>query len=872
MKNLSYLFLCFFVANLLFGCDEKPVDPDLEDTSLPEVFDLSRSPESPQSGENVVVSATVTASEESPLISVELTWTLNGANPSTVAMSNGGSGNVYSGTISNQTDDEVVVVYTVSAANKNGVTQESGTYSIAAVPVDYSALVLNEINGNGIDYEKYIELYNNSSRPIPLVGVTIYYHVFGSEPEVTWTGANQVIQPQSFYLLKGATETGDLTKGLSPTLGIIVEMFDPDENSIDLFIIEPDEYRENSYSRLPDGTGKWFLTLSDGTPGTTNGTDFDSDPIPAVFITDFIRDIQIPTTVNAVTVSATVKALYGTALSSVVLKWSHGSDITMTSEGDVYSATIPAQAAGSLVEYSVSATNDDGETVEVSSNYIVWPDGVIDYTKLRLNEVSGAGDDPEKFYELMNIGTEPIPLAGCNIYYNANGQVNQSFPPTDNRLTWTGNERQFIMAEELYTLMGRDTPGSFTTGLTPERILIITLTDPDGNIIDRCVRAHDTGEYAVGRDKSFSRIPDGTGPFYFTTPTPKVLNGTSSVGLLLVPQFDYSKLKLNEVSGVGDDSEKFYELINIGTENINLLGCKLFYNANGSSGQPLPTGKGNLTWTGLSNQTVEAGKLFSLIGRNTPGSFTTGLTAARNLIITFEDPAGIVIDQCIRAEDTGDYAFTDKSFSRIPDGTGAFYFTTPTPNVTNGTSTAGLILVPETQGGPPDDADYTNLILNEVSGEHKYVEIYNSGDKEIPLMGVKLQRNNGPSSGGSEWTGGTSDVIPAGEYRIFLFNSFTAGLDNNPAFVGWSVSSGISDQQILKVALVAPSGNPIDVFIRGDVPLPAWQSTENVTRNRIHSYSRMPDNSWAYAEPTPGAENGEKQGDIVNPGYLTAQP
>ena len=173
---------------------------------------------------------------------------------------------------------------------------------------------------------------------------------------------------------------------------------------------------------------------------------------------------------------------------------------------------------------------------------------------------------------------------------------------------------------------------------------------------------------------------------------------------------------------------------------------------------------------------------------------------------------------------------------------------------------------------PPVQADYSKLILTEVSGEHKYVEIYNSGTVEIPLRGVRLQRNDGPPSG-SEWVGGADAVIPAGAYRLFLFNSFNpATLVDNPAYVGWTVSSGISDQQILKIALVDPSGEPIDIFIRGEAPLPVWGNTDSVTRNRNQSYSRMTDDTWAYAEPTPGAVNGDRVSEIVAPGYLTAMP
>jgi len=76
----------------------------------------------------------------------------------------------------------------------------------------------------------------------------------------------------------------------------------------------------------------------------------------------------------------------------------------------------------------------------------------------------------------------------------------------------------------------------------------------------------------------------------------------------------------------------------------------------------------------------------------------------------------------------------------------------------------------------------------------------------------------------------------------------------------------------LKVAIVDPAGTPIDVFIRGNTPLPSWGSTSSVTQDSTNSYSRMDASKWAYAAPTPGAANGAKTGDIVSPGYLTSQP
>ena len=718
---IAIFFFVFFSSCLKKHDDPKPH----ESTDIPEITNVNRSIEIPRPGDLVTVTATVTAPSDVPVSVVRLKWTLNGANPSEVTMSKSSNSDVYTGSIPAQ-NEGVSVEYTVVAFNKNGTSEKRGNYRVTALPIEISDdctyLSLNEINGNGDNQDRYIELYNSATNTaIRLDGVTIYYNNLSSEPVESWKGSEgEMIYPKSVFLLKGTKGAGDLSTGLSSTQGIIIEMVDKTGKRIDIFKIEEDPYRENSYSRIPDGTGKWYLTYFAGSPGVVNGEhSFGATQIPSSpIITDFTRDILMPSTTNATKVSATVRAFGGTTVSSVILKYSVGgvaqADINTTGNNDIFTASIPAQPAASIVEYKMVATNNENEKDEVTSSYAVMPVGGFDYSKLKLNEISGVGKDNEKFYELINTGSETISLADCKIEYNANGSSDGAFPP----------------------------------------------------------------------------------------------NGYQGV-----------------------------------------------------------------TWTGASTQMIEAGKLFCIIGRDAPGSFTTGLSPQRILIITLKDPFGKVIDQCIRAEDIGEYAIGDKSFSRIPDGTGPFYFTSPTPCTENGSSTSGLLLVPETRTDTPPDTDYTHLVLNEISGEHKFVEIYNAGNETISLHGVRLQRNNGSSAGGSEWIGKKGDVIPAKAYRIVTFNNYQ--LPDNwtivPEVLG-SINSGISDQQILKVAIVAPSGNPVDVFIRGNVPLPAWQTTDNVTRNRSHSYSRMTDNRWAYAFPTPGAENGTKMGDIINPGYLTAQP
>ena len=321
---------------------------------------------------------------------------------------------------------------------------------------------------------------------------------------------------------------------------------------------------------------------------------------------------------------------------------------------------------------------------------------------------------------------------------------------------------------------------------------------------------------------------------------------------------DYTKLKLNEVSGVGNDCEKFYELINLGNVDIPLLGCKIYYNANGVTGGTLPTGKGQLTWTGVGTQVASAGQLFSLIGRNggncsnppTENSFTTGLTAARILIITLEDPNGNIIDQCIRASDTGLFEIDNRSFARIPDGTGPFFFSIPSPGLLN----RGILEVPTE---PIPVADYSQLVINEVDGNGKFVEIYNKGTKPVSLIGVTLVKN------GKEawWTGSKADAIIAagGFYTISQSGQSTGCASESTG------ASGISPKQNVKFELKEPDGTLIDFFVRtngGD-----WGTgvTPDFGPGVGFSFSRCPDGTGTFqlADPSCNAPNNPCVGEII---------
>jgi hypothetical protein len=744
-------------------------------------------------------------------------------------------------------------------------------------------LFINEVNGwPSDDPSKNFELYNATNEAISLDGFYLHY----TEQREMWRGrAADVIPAKGWKLIQGANAGyPGFNTGLSNrNANVELIFFDPDGNVIDHYMKIPSlsgtPLEFMCHMRIPDA-GKWYYIPSGlATPGAANhltppngSTEMPSmEKKPAV---EVVSIAPSPTPDNDVTI--TVKVVNISSVSSVTLNWKKDGvaqpniNITNSLTDNTYKGIIPKQVEGTVALWTIEASNANGVKASVSGT-LTFVVNNADYTKLKLNEVSGVGGDDDKFYELINTGTEPINLAGCKIYYNANGAGGGTLPSGKGNLTWTGGAdmEQIIQPGQLLSLIGRSKPGSFSTGLTAARILIITFDDPDGVMIDQCIRAEDTAPYDY-IDKSFSRIPDGTGPFYFTTPTPNVMNGTVTTGLVLVPTTqgppapDYTKLKINEVNGVA--GEDWFEIYNTGTAAINLEGVQAHYSTNTEPANY------RLIWTGLEAQTIPAGGFFS-----TKGTFLATTLSANNpnVRLQLRAPNGTtVLDtyEKLKSLYTGYPDIRSKAHARVPDGTGAWYYTTSangTPGATNGTSTTGYTKFGEEDGvGGP--VDYTKLILTEVSGNNKYVEIYNSGTVSIPLTGVKLQRNDGPGAGGSEWVGTATDAIPAGAYRIFLFNSYTpASLSSLPEYVGWTVSSGISSGQILKVAIVDPSNNPVSVFIRGELPLPAWGYSTGIAQDLTNTYSRMSDGTWAYAAPTPGAANGAKVAPIMSPGYMS---
>lgn len=221
------------------------------------------------------VIVTVKASALMNINEINLVYTVNQGEPQVVAMTL--DGKKYKATIPAQAMDAVVEYYieakTDDAVSKSAVT----TYTVGVIPIDFTPLKLNELNGN----DKFIEIVNTGSKDINMKGVTIQ-----KDGAVKWTGAEATTLKAGAYLLlysSDVTATGGAHEGyaaelifdggLSAKKAVHVELFDPKGNSLSDFNLTNLLKSQAPASYGVNADGKWYY--QDATPGAknTDGTD-----------------------------------------------------------------------------------------------------------------------------------------------------------------------------------------------------------------------------------------------------------------------------------------------------------------------------------------------------------------------------------------------------------------------------------------------------------------------------------------------------------------------------------------------------------------------------------------------------------------------
>jgi hypothetical protein len=150
-----------------------------------------------------------------------------------------------------------------------------------------------------------------------------------------------------------------------------------------------------------------------------------------------------------------------------------------------------------------------------------------------------------------------------------------------------------------------------------------------------------------------------------------------------------------------------------------------------------------------------------------------------------------------------------------------------------------------------DNVDYSVIVLNELNGDQKFIEVYNQGEYDLPLKGMTIKKDDDKTI----WTGTEVVVAPAYGY-VVLVSDKNDGVDPDDPF---TFAGGLSAKKTLKIELIMPDGSIRDVFTRGNTGL--WgQDISNVAPQ---SYARTPDaGDWKLADPTPGEANPAEGEDI----------
>lgn len=143
--------------------------------------------------------------------------------------------------------------------------------------------------------------------------------------------------------------------------------------------------------------------------------------------------------------------------------------------------------------------------------------------------------------------------------------------------------------------------------------------------------------------------------------------------------------------------------------------------------------------------------------------------------------------------------------------------------------------------------NYAGVVINEVwaggpTDNDKFIELYNKTDETIDISGIYFERNNDGTVG----TIPASTTLAAGAYYILGTKNNTINPSNPDAPYDNSISAGFSAKKSIRFKMVSPSGNTIDMFLRGS------EDNLDVTISDLapNSFCRIPNGTGAWKAVT----------------------
>lgn len=464
----------------------------------------------------------------------------------------------------------------------------------------------------------------------------------------------------------------------------------------------------------------------------------------------------------------------------------------------------------------------------------------VSYTGLVLNEICGndnTTEGHEDWIELYNASDAAISLEGAVLIKTDEDGVSETIYTFAAGIT---------IASKAYLVKEKGT--DFTQGISNSKNVAITLQSPAGTDIDKFDKATafgDNGSHEKGG--SYARIPDGTGAWtVVATATKGAANSNATTDEdddeKDEDDVDYTGLVLNEVCG--DDgtgskaNEDWIELYNNSEAAISLDGVKLIKTDEDGISEELCTFE--------EGSSIEPSSYVVKV-RNI--DFTAGISNDKNVIITLQSPAGNTIDVFDKAKtfgDDGQHA-TGGSYSRIPNGTGDWTVVK--------TASKGAANIANTEEEDPEvnpTVDYTVLKLNELNGNDKYIELYNTSNAELDLTGVYIVKDDDEED--PVYRGVSEVTVPAKGFLTLWSEKASGTHAENIIF-----SSGLSANKSVKIVLYSPTGILLDEFINPKTDSSAkWGKTGTYdAETKGYSFGRKTDGTgdWHLMTPTQGTTN-----------------
>ncbi len=316
----------------LWRVDDVVLTGETITNALPQISNITNTPESPTDEESVTVSATIT--DDGTVTLAEIKWgTESGSYPNSVTMTN--SGDVYSGEIPSQIGG-TTVYYVLEATDNDAGTNRSdeNSYTIA----------LNELP----------QISNVSNLPLaPTEGEDVVISATVADSDGTI----------SLVEIKWGTAKGDF------------------DNTVTMTYSGSDNIYNGTISSQAGGTIISYVIEATDNDADSNRSDeysfsFNTAGNEAPEITNVEYDPTNPESEDVVTVSAIITDTDG-SISSASVKWglvsgSYPNIVSMTNSGDDYSAEIPAQTNETQVYFIVYALDEDaGSAQSEEMNYLV---------------------------------------------------------------------------------------------------------------------------------------------------------------------------------------------------------------------------------------------------------------------------------------------------------------------------------------------------------------------------------------------------------------------------------------------------------------------------------------------------------------------